>query len=225
MKTNFTKLLSVCFFLLLGLAASAQDTRSVGESHAYTVTPENGSNTLAWTISGTQGTDWSLTAGALDEASVTVLWQKPGTYTMEFTETESHGGGIDCSTTKTLTVTVTDNFDVVIADATEACATGSSGTTDVSFTLTKSNGATDWTFDYTTTGLTPAISGDDIAVSGNTYTLTLAVPNLAAGADQTFSVTISDVKDSFGNNDTNAGNNVTGDVTIYGVPNTGNITF
>ncbi|WP_321309758.1 hypothetical protein [Marinifilum fragile] len=224
MKTNFTKLLSVCFFLLLGYTVSAQDTRSVGESHAYTVTPENGSNTLVWTITGTQGTDWSLTAGALDQASITVLWQKPGTYTMTFTETESHGG-IDCSTTKSLTVTVNDNFDVVIADATESCATGSTGTTDVSFTLTKTNGATDWTFDYTTTGLTPAISGSNVSASGNTHTLTLAVPNLAAGADQTFSVTISNVKDSYGNNDTNSGNNVTGDVTIYGVPNTGNITF
>ncbi|PKQ61648.1 hypothetical protein [Labilibaculum manganireducens] len=225
MKTNFTKLLSVCFFLFLGFAASAQtDTRSVGETKAYTVTPESGSNGLLWTLSGTSGTDWNITAGALNSGSITVLWMKPGTYNMTFTETESHTG-VDCSTTKNLTVTVNADFDVVIADAVSDCATGSTGNSTVDYTLTKTNGAADWTFDYATTGLTPELSGTAVAVSGNTYTLTLTVPNLAAGADQTFSVTISNVKDSFGNSDNTAGNNVTGDVTIYGVPNTGNITF
>jgi len=225
MKTNFTKLLGVCFFLLLGYGVMAQDTRSVGETHAYTVTPENGSNTLAWTVSGVQGTDWAITAGALDQASVTINWQKPGSYNMTFTETESHGG-IDCSTVKNLTVTVNANFDVVIADAATAasCATGSTGTTDVTFVLTKTNGADDWTFDYTTVGLTTEITGNDVVASGGTHNLVISLTNTADGSDQTFKVQISDVKDSFGNL-TITGDDETSNVTIYGVPNTGSITF
>ena len=104
---------------------------------AFTVTPENADNSLAWTISGAQGTDWSLTAGALDQASITVIWQKPGTYTMTFTETERHAWGSECFATRNLKVTVNDNCDVVIEDATANCATGSTGTTDVTFGLTK----------------------------------------------------------------------------------------
>lgn len=226
MKTNFTKLLSVCFLLLLGYAASAQtDTRSVGETKAYTVTPESGSNTLQWSLSGVSGTDWNITAGALNSASITVMWMKPGTYTMSFTETESHSG-IDCSTTKNLTVTVNADFDVVIADATTAasCATGSTGNTNVTFVLTKTNGANDWTFDYTTIGLTSEISGNAVSVSGGTHNLVISLPNTADGSDQTFKVQISNVKDSFGNL-TVTGDDETNNVTIYGVPNTGNITF
>ncbi|MBL4560129.1 MAG: hypothetical protein JKX79_04015 [Labilibaculum sp.] len=229
MKTNFTKLLSVCFFLLLGYAASAQtDSRSVGETKAYTVAPESGSNGLQWTLSGTSGTDWSITAGTLNSGSITVLWMKPGVYNMTFTETESHTG-VDCSTTKNLTVTVNADFSVAIADATisgttitESCATGSAGNTDVTFVLTKTNGSNDWTFDYTTDGLASEIVGNDVAVSGGTHNLVISLINTADGSDQTFTVAISDVKDSFGNP---AGDDTTGSVTIYGVPNTGTITF
>lgn len=219
MKTNFTKLLSVCFFLLIGYTASAQmDTQSVGATNVYTVTPESGSNGLLWTLSGTSGTDWSITAGALNTGSITVLWMKPGTYNMTFTETESHTG-IDCSTTQDLTVTVDANFSVAIADATTAasCATGSTGTTDVTFELTKTNGSNDWTFDYTTDGLATEITGNDVPVSGITHSLVISLTNTADGSDQTFTVAISDVKDSFGNP---AGDDTTSSVTIYGVPNT-----
>lgn len=225
MKTNFTKILSVCFFLFLGYAASAQtDTRSVGETKAYTVTPESTSNTFLWTLSGTSGTNWTLSSGDMSSASITILWMSAGTYDMTFTETESHGG-VDCSTTKTLTVTVGDDFDVEIADATSDCATGETGNSTVSYILTKTNGATDWSFDYATSGLTSELSETSVAASGDTHTLTLTVPNIGGGDDQTFSVTISNVKDSYGNNDSESGNNVTGDVTIYGVPDTGEISF
>ncbi|MBI9058262.1 MAG: hypothetical protein JEZ01_10890 [Labilibaculum sp.] len=223
MKTNFTKLLSVCFFLLLGYSATAQDTQSVGATNTYTVTPESGSNVLAWTISGTSGDDWSITAGALNTGSITVLWKKPGTYNMSFTETESHTG-VDCSTTQTLTVTVDADFSVAIADATisgttitESCATGSTGNTDVTYTLTKTNGSENWTFDYTTNGLASEITGDDVAATGATYDLIISLTNTADGSDQIFTVEITDVKDSFGNP---AGDVSANSVTIYGVPNT-----
>ncbi|RUT78478.1 hypothetical protein [Ancylomarina longa] len=224
MKTNFTKLLSVCFFLLLGYGVMAQDIRSVGETHAYTVTPENGSNTFAWTVSGSQGSDWAITAGALDQASVTINWQKPGTYNLSFTETEAHGG-LNCSTRKTATVTVNADFDVVIADAAIAlnCATPAA-TTDVTFVLTKTNGDNDWTFDYTTVGLGTELTGNDVAASGGTHNLVISLNNVSDGSDQTFKVQISDVKDSFGNL-TVSGDEETSNVTIYGLPNTGNITF
>lgn len=226
MKTNFTKFLSVCFFLLLGYGAMAQDTRSVGGTGVYTVTPESGSNGLLWTVSGGVGT-YEVTSGSLTSGSITVLWKTPGTYELTFTETESHTGAT-CSTTKKLSVIVDSDFSVAIADATisgatitESCATGSAGDTDVTFVLTKTNGANDWTFDYTTVGLGTEITGSDIVASGNTHNLVISLTNTADGSDQTFKVEISDVKDSFGNP---TGDDDTNNVTIYGVPNTGNIT-
>lgn len=226
MKTNFTKLLSVCFFLFLGYGAMAQDTRSVGEIHTYTVAPGNTGNTLAWTVTGggAEGTAWDLQGGTtLSDAAIQILWMLPGTYTLTFTETEAHGL-INCETVKTATVTVGADFSVAIADAAVAasCATGSTGNTDVTFVLTKTNGSNDWTFDYTTDGLASEIAGNDVAVSGGTHNLVISLINTADGSDQTFTVAISDVKDSFGNP---AGDDTTGSVTIYGVPNTGTITF
>jgi hypothetical protein len=231
MKTNFTKLLSVCLFLFLGYTASAQiDTRSVGETHSYTVIPDavSSSSTLTWTVTGGggEGTAWALqNSTTLSDASIDILWMQPGSYTLTFTEKEDHGSGVVCTTIQTATVNVGSNFDVVIADATSDCATGPTGDSTVDFVLTKTNGATGWFFTYTTDGLTPELSGTAVVASGATHTLTLTVPNLAAGADQTFSVLISDVEDDFGNGDSTVGNNVTGDVTIYGVPNTKEITF
>ncbi|NOU60992.1 hypothetical protein [Marinifilum caeruleilacunae] len=226
MKTNFTKLLVSCFFILLGYGVNAQTQNlSVGISHSYTVAPENAGNTLAWSITGVENTDWEVASGALNTAAVEIRWKKPGTYTMQFTETESHTG-VDCSTTVQLTVIVANDFDVVIADAATAasCATGSTGNTDVTFTLTKTNGSNSWTFDYTTIGLATEITGNDIAATGNTHDLTISLTNTADGSDQTFKVQISDVKDSFGNLST-TGDDDTANVTIYGVPNTGSITF
>ena len=229
MKTNFTKLLSVCFFLLLGYGVTAQDTRSVGETHTYNVITDTGSttSTFSWTVTGggAEGVAWALQNGTvLTNASIDILWMKSGTYTLTFIEKEAHGL-IICETTKSATVTVRADFDVVIADATSACATGSTGNSTVSFLLAKTHGATGWSFDYTTDGLVAELTGTAVAASGDTHTLTLTVPNVGGGADQTFSVKISNVKDSFGNADSTVGNNVTGDVTIYGVPDTKEITF
>ena len=98
---------------------------------AFTVTPVDSRNVLKWTISGIQGIDWSITSGALDQASVTLIWKKPGTYIMIFTETESQDECDDCLTTRNFKVRVNDNFDVVIEDAI------ANGTTDVTFGQTK----------------------------------------------------------------------------------------
>lgn len=225
MKTNFTKLLSVCFFLFLGYGAIAQDARSVGETNTYSVTPDAGSSssTLSWTVTGggVEGTAWALqNSTTLSDASIDILWMQSGTYTLTFTESEDHGSGVVCNTIQTATVIVGSDFDVIIADAASDCATGETGNSTVSYTLTKTNGATAWSFDYTTSGLTPELSGTAVVASGDTHALTLTVPNLGGGSDQTFSVTISNVVDGFGNADSTVGNNVTGDVTIYGVPNT-----
>lgn len=229
MKTNLTKLFSLCFFLLLGYGVMAQDTRSVGETHTYTVIPESGTNTLLWAITGNngQGTSWVLqNSTVLGNAAIDILWMQPGTYTLTFTETEVHGG-ISCSTIKTATVTVGDDFDVVIADATLAidCAT-TAANTDVTFVLTKTNGANDWTFDYTTVGLGAGneITGADISASGGTHNLVISLLNTTDGGDQTFKVQITDVRDSFGNT-TVTGDDETANITIYGLPDTGNITF
>ncbi|WP_101260278.1 hypothetical protein [Labilibaculum filiforme] len=229
MKTNFTKLLSVCFFLLLGYGAMAQDTRSVGETHTYTVVPESGTNTLLWAITGNngEGVSWDLQGGtALNDAAIQILWKQPGTYTLTFTEKESHGG-IECSTIKTAEVNVGDDFDVVIADATIAvdCAT-TAANTDITFVLSKTNGATDWTFDYQTVGFGAGneIAATGVNASGDTHSLVISVPNTTDGGDKTFKVQITNVKDSFGN-DTVTGDDETANVTIYGLPDTGDITF
>ncbi|MRT94530.1 hypothetical protein [Ancylomarina sp. 16SWW S1-10-2] len=227
MKTNFTKLLSVCFFLFLGYGAMAQDTRSVGETKTYKVAPEKGTNTLAWTVTGggAEGVAWALeNSTTLSDASIDILWMQPGTYTLTFTETEAHGG-LDCATIKTATVTVGSDFDVTIADAIKAADCSTTGTnTVVTFVLTKTNGAPDWTFDYTTVGLETEISGTSVPASGSTHNLEISLTNKTDGADQAFKVEITNVKDSFGNT-TVTGDDETAIVTIYGLPDTGDITF
>ena len=225
MKTNFIKLIAACCLLFVGFTTTAQQAKNVGDTHTYNGNPENTGNTFAWSITTTVTDGWEYAAStSASSQNIQVLWKKPGSYSITFTETEAHGG-VSCSTTTSeLIVTVSNTFDVSIADATTACATTSANST-VTFTLTKTNGGANWSFDYTTTGLTPAITGADISASGNTHILSLDIPNVSNGSDKTFSITISDVRDSYGNTDIASGNNVTGDVTVYGLPNTSAITY
>lgn len=232
MKKHGIRVLGLFCFLIVGISSYAQDdTRNIGELKVYTVAAENASNTLLWSISPTTGTadGFEITGGIVNTESFSVLWKKPGDYEITFTETEAHGTALSCTTTQTITVTVESTLDAtIVADVATStiCASGDSGTTKVLFTVSKVNGASDWFFDYTTTGLTgDAISGDDISVSGDSYSLELDIPNSATGGDEVFTVTISDVKDAYGNVENDSNTNTSQTVTVYGIPNTGAINY
>lgn len=223
--------------LFMSYGAFAQDqTKNVNDTQTYTVTPDADSggttSTYLWTISGTINVDWSIIGGSLTSPSVQVQWLKPANpavptdmYDMTFTEYELTNG-TTCSTTKAGQVLVVNNFDVLIADAAaDQCGSGTSGTTDFTFTVSKAGGADNWSFNYVTSGLSVEISNPTLVsvIGVNTKVITISVPNVADGSDQSFSVAINTVSDAFGNTDTSLTS--TGDVFLYGVPNTGAINW
>lgn len=232
MKKHRIRVFVMFCFLSIGLTVQAQDTKNIGELKVYTVVAEDATNnTLLWSITPPVGvTDgFEITDAITNTQSYSVLWKKPGMYTITFTETEEHGATLNCATIQTITVDVQSTLDAtIVADnATQTiCAGSDAGTTEVTFTVSKVNGANDWFFDYTTNGLTGTpIAGDDISVTGNTYALKLNIPNSAVGGDETFTVTISDVKDAYSNPENNVITNVSATVNVYGIPNTGTIQF
>ena len=237
MKTNLTKLITLCLMLFMSYGAFAQDqTKNVNDVYTYTVVPDadavGTTSTYLWTISGVKDTDWKILSGSLTSLSVEIQWLKPANpavpadmYDMTFTESETTNG-TTCSTTESGQILVVNNFDVVIADAAaDQCGTGTDGTTDFTFTVTKTGGADNWSFNYLTTGLTPNISNPTLisVVGKNSIDITISVPNVDTGLDQTFSVAINTVTDAFGNEDKTLTS--TADVTLYGVPNTGTINW
>lgn len=202
--------------------------KNVGDQHVYSVTPDAGpgTNTYTWTVTGGAENDaWKVMSGSLASASVTILWLKPGSYTVEFTQDQLHGG-VTCSTTQSGTVTVANNFDATIADATSICG-GTTGNTNFTFVVSKTGGNADWSFHYTTSGLGAGdeISGDVNVTGTDTYNLVIPVPNVIDGTDKTFNVELSSIKDSSNNLDTDNTNDETAAVTLYGVPATGTITW
>ena len=237
MKTNLTKLITLCLMVFMSYGAFAQNqTKNVNDIHTYTVVPDadavGTTSTYLWTITGVQNTDWKILSGSLTSLSVEIQWLKPANpavptemYDMTFTETETTNLTV-CSTTKAGQVLVANNFDVVIADAAaDLCGTGTSGNTDFTFTVSKTGGADNWSFNYVTSGLTPNISNPTLisVVGVNSIDITISVPNVADGSDQTFSVAINTVTDAFGNEDTTLTS--TADVILYGVPDTGAINW
>ena len=227
MKTTLLKFTGLILLLFVSYGGFAQGhNKNVGDTHTYAVTPDAGAgtNTYTWTITGGDENDhWKVTSGSLTSPSVTILWLKPGSYNVEFTQDQEHGG-VTCSTSQSGTVNVSNNFDATIADATSVCG-GTTGNTDFTFTVSKTGGNADWSFHYTTAGLGTEIDGDINVTGANTYDLVISVPNVTDGSDKTFNVELSDIKDSSNNLDTNNLNNENADVTLFGAPNTGPISW
>lgn len=143
MKKNLTYLIAFAAIMLLSFWAKAQGGLApfVGSTHVYTVTPESGSNTLAWTVlEGADGAEYDIISGA-ETGSVTIKWNIAGTYTVQFTETIVATG---CATVKTATVVVSANtFDVTASAAAAFCNAadgqvnyaGTDATTAIAFTV------------------------------------------------------------------------------------------
>jgi hypothetical protein len=228
MKTNLTKLITLCLMLCMSYGAFAQDqTKSVGESYTYTVIADSGSgtNTYTWNISGLEDTDWEVIGGALNTASVKILWLKPNDYTVSFTQEQEHATGIVCTTTQSGTVKVGNTFDATIADATSVCG-GTTGNTNFTFLVSKTGGNANWSFHYKTDGLgTAEVEGDENVIGADSFSLVIPVANVTDGTDKAFNVVLTLIKDSAGNEDTDNSNDETATVNLYGVPNTGGINW
>ncbi|HYQ57300.1 MAG TPA: hypothetical protein VEP89_08110 [Draconibacterium sp.] len=206
MKKTLTYLIATIAFAALSATAMAQGglTPVTGSTHEYNVTAEDDeSNTLEWSVvEGTTDTDYII-AGANTE-TVTITWEKAGTYTLQFRETAD---GTGCIALKEATVVVSANtFDVTISDSTIACNAadgavnfnGEDTTTVISFTV--DTVGVDWDFDWEvqfTLSTTATISdltasaGDAITGSGtlaDPYVIT-NIAGTVSGIDISMKVT------------------------------------
>lgn len=240
MKNLALRLFAFTAFLLIGAGAMAQSgsTPYVNSTHLYTATPQSGSNTLSWTVTGGTAADYTITNGTT--AAATILWKTAGTYTVTFKETS----GNSCFTERTIDVTVTANlFDLAVTAPSDFCATiapnaaAPNSTTVVFNVAVAGNTAKASTFDYTLTGdhiASVAFSGGITATSitgaaGVTipsgvasFTVTVVVNSVIADED-TIAFGISNAKDFYNTPENNTGNN-SGDAVIWAVPNTSPIT-
>jgi len=200
-KTTFY-LIALLALMMTSMGAMAQGglTPLAGSTHTYTITPESGSNTLAWTVSPATG--FTINSGAAT-ASVNITWTVAGTYTLQFTETN----GTSCSTVKTATVVVAANtFDVFTASPTATCNaadgqinySGSSATTSITYTVNMTTGnalwSPNWEFTFT---LTPSVGTSlaSVAASAGTlsgtgpYTVT-AIPSASGAKTMTITMNV-----------------------------------
>ena len=181
MKKLTTCLISFLAILLGSVGAKAQGgfTPLVNSTHVYTVTPENGSNNLLWTVTPAGGA--TINSGTTS-ASANITWTVAGTYTLQFTETN----GTSCSTVKTATIVVSSNtFDVSTSSPSPTCNSAdgqanyssSSATTSISFTVDMTTGNTSWSpnwqFSFT---LTPSSGASISNVSASAGTLSGSGP-------------------------------------------------
>ena len=240
MKNLALRLFAFTAFLLIGAGAMAQSgsTPYVNSTHLYTATPQSGSNTLSWTVTGGTAADYTITNGTT--AAATILWKTAGTYTVTFKETS----GNSCFTERTIGVTVTANlFDLAVTAPSDFCATIAPNaanpipTTVVFNVAVAGNTAKASTFDYTLTGeniASVAFSGGitatsitgaaDVTIPSGvaSFTVTVVVNSVIADED-TIAFGISNAKDFYNTPENNTANN-SGDAVIWAVPNTSPIT-
>lgn len=249
MKKTTYYLISLLAVMMLSIGAMAQGglTPLVNSTHSYTVTPQSGTNTLAWTVTPASG--YSVNSGSAS-ASVNITWTTAGTYTLQFTETN----GTSCSTVKTVTVEVAPNtFDVSTSSPTATCNSadgqvnysGSSATTSITFTvdMTTANASwsPNWEFVFT---LTPSsgVTVANVAASAGTlsgsgpYTVT-AIPSTSGAKTMTVTMdvtgdiytlntvalSITSAKELSYNTPDKDSNDWIGTQTINAVPNTSSI--
>ncbi|RUT78479.1 hypothetical protein [Ancylomarina longa] len=223
---SLLKVLMIFAGALLFTNVQAQNSGTspyAGSTHTYTITKSSiAATTLAWTISGgTSGTDFNF-VGATDGTSVQVQWLATGTYTLQVAETRTDLAPAlsGCPTTRTISVTVTNNtFDVLASldTAADACATVSNPVTDVSadgnnsddvfgtttrtYTVSMSGGdaAKTWSFDYAVSDIATSDNVAGVLVNGvAALSGTINVP--ANTASQTITVVYNTNKNTVGTN-------------------------
>jgi len=197
---------------------------NVGASYKYMVTSVGG-NSYAWTVTRTAGDPSGTAPGLSNENTneVTVLWNSPGSYTVEVTESTA-----TCSTVKSFNVDVVGNTSVInFVATTENCAddmpaVNTNFTSNVTFT----GGTAPWTIVYDVDGgaaqtvvLTDA--------GGTSITFDKVFTNNPGGANQVQVITIKDAYDKYKMKPSNrldiTTNNITVTYTMNEVPNTSDI--
>lgn len=249
MKKLTTCLISLLAVLLVSLGAKAQGglTPLVNSTHVYSVTPENESNNLLWTVTPAGGA--TINSGTTS-ASANITWTLAGTYTLKFTETN----GTSCSTVKTATIVVSSNtFDVSTSSPSPTCNSAegqanygsSSATTSVSFTIDMTTGNTSWSPNWQFTfSLTPSPGASISNVSANAGTLSgtgpytvTAIPSASGSKTMTITMdvtgaiysahtvdfAITSAKELQYNTPDKDTNDWTGTQTINAIPNTSSI--
>jgi hypothetical protein len=186
MKKSTIKLFTIMALMIISAGVMAQGGLSplVGSTHVYSVTPESGSNTLAWSV--TPATGFSMTGDNTDEATIT--WTTAGVYTLQFTETDAT---TLCATVKSVTVTVAANsFDVSTASPAAFCNSadgqinyaGSTATTSISIPVNMATGISGFNPNWEITFTLSPNSGTTIAnVAASSGTLSGAGPYTVTG--------------------------------------------
>ncbi|MDX9881255.1 MAG: choice-of-anchor L domain-containing protein [Prolixibacteraceae bacterium] len=204
-----------------------------GSQHTYTVdsgTAEPGSD-YEWKVLDKDDTE--LTAdnantysiNTTNPAAVIITWGSSiptsgNDYKIVVRKTNSSG----CYTEAEFSVVILENtFNATVVDAGDECQSGDTGTSVASWTINKTGGASNWSFDYEIkVGPTTEYSASGVLVSGASTSIEYIVSN-QAGVDKTYTFIISNVYDEFNTPETNLTDNED-TVTLWGVPNTSEIT-
>jgi hypothetical protein len=253
MKKNLTYLIAIAAIILLSFGAKAQGGLAplAGSSHNYTVTPESTSNILLWSVVETSGYTINSQSVVTTTSVADITWTAAGTYTLQFTETNAT---TLCATTKQITVTVSNAFDVSVSSLTAICNTadgvvnysGTNATTSISFPVSMVTGVSifnpDWEIEFTLTPGTGTTILDVDATFGSLsgtgpYTLTALTSASGAGSvNITMDVTgniytlldvvleITSAKELTNNNSDKDIDDWTSTQTINAIPNTSTIT-
>jgi hypothetical protein len=109
-----------------------------------TYTTQSGKTSYAWTISGSLGTDYTISAGGTTTNSVTLKWLTTGSKTV----TVNYSGACSAAATNTVTVNAIPATPGTITQPTNKCA----GSTGNVFSIASVTGAISYTWSVTGTG-------------------------------------------------------------------------
>jgi hypothetical protein len=156
-------------------------------------------------------------------ASVTNNASEPysmGNTIVTWTVTDDAGNSATCD--QTVTVQPAAIIDISVEDLGNSCQSGETGsTTTITWDITLVQGSNSWTYDYTINdGTNDVQTGTNVNATGNIQIS--YVMNNETGTDKTYTITLTNVKDNCGVAETNTANN-SDTVTLFGVPNTGDI--
>lgn len=196
MKKFTTYLISALTLIIVSFGAMAQDgsTPLAGSAHNYTVTPESTSNTLLWSVVEPSGYTINSQSVVTTTSVANITWTTAGTYTLQFTETNTT---TLCATTKQITVTVSNAFDVSVSLPAAVCNaadgvvnySGTDATTAISFPVSMITGVStfnpNWEIEFTLTpgtGATISNVGNSSGTLSGTGPYTLTGLTSASGA-------------------------------------------
>lgn len=137
------------------------------------------------------------------------------------TATDDAGNASTCSFAINTTSPVP--IDIAVTPLGNTCQSGETGSSTIVWNITKETGTDNWNYDYTIkNGSSNVVDSGTGSANGDTEISYSTVTN-TPGVNQTFTLTIFNVKDNCGIAETDETNNANTTI-LYGVPNTGEIT-